>query len=68
RVDVATVRLGQLDVAVDKLPGALADGLRGLRIPVTGLPDGVQLTAVAVVPGGARITAEGTHVSLAALP
>lgn len=67
RVDVTTVRLGQLDVAVDTLPGALADGLRGLRIPVTGLPDGVQLTAVGVVPGGARITAEGTHVSLAAL-
>lgn len=67
RADVTTVQLGQLDVAVDKLPGALADGLRGLQIPVAGLPDGVQLTAVEVVPGGARITAEGTHVSLSAL-
>ncbi|WP_146192382.1 DUF2993 domain-containing protein [Cellulomonas sp. WB94] len=67
RVDVTTVRLGSLDVAVDDLPGALADGLRGLQIPVDGLPDGVQLTAVAVVPGGARITAVGTHVPLTSL-
>jgi hypothetical protein len=63
RVDVTSVRLGSLDVAVDALPRALADGLRGLQIPVDGLPDGVQLTAVAVVPGGARITAAGTDVS-----
>ncbi|MGV8977177.1 MAG: DUF2993 domain-containing protein [Cellulomonas sp.] len=64
RVDVTTVRLGSLDVAVDTLPGALADGLRGLQIPVNGLPDGIALTAVAVVPGGARITAGGRTVSL----
>jgi hypothetical protein len=67
RADVTTVRLGPLDVAVDSLPRALADGLRGLKIPVDGLPDGVTLTAVTVVPGGARITAAGTHVSLNAL-
>lgn len=67
RVDVTTARLGSLDVAVDALPRALADGLRGLKIPVDGLPDGVQLTAVAVVPGGARITAAGTDVSLSAI-
>ena len=64
RVDVTTVRLGSLDVAIDTLPGALADRLRGLQIPVDGLPHGVQLTAVAVVPGGARITAAGSNVSL----
>jgi len=67
RVDVTTVRLGSLDVSVDDLPLALADGLRGLEIPVDGLPDGVQLTAVTVVPGGARITAAGTDVSLSAV-
>src|SRR5450830_1224687 len=67
RVDVTSVRLGSLDVAVDALPRALADGLSGLKIPVDGLPDGMQLTAVAVVPGGARITAAGTDVSLSAI-
>ena len=66
-VDVTTVRLGSLDVAIDTLPGALADRLRGLQIPVDGLPHGVQLTAVAVVPGGARITAAGSNVSLSDL-
>jgi hypothetical protein len=67
RVDVTTVRLGSLDVSVDDLPLALADGLRGLEIPVTGLPDGMRLTSVTVVPGGARITATGTDVSLRAI-
>jgi hypothetical protein len=65
RVDVTNVRLGPVEVAVDALPGDLGARLRDLRIPLTGLPDGVILTAVTVVPGGARVTATGSHVVLA---
>lgn len=62
RVDVETVRIGGLTVDVDDLPGALADRLRNLTIPIEGLPEGVTLTDVVVEPDGVRITAEGTDI------
>jgi hypothetical protein len=65
RVDVTNVQLGAVQVAVDALPGGIGTSLRDLQIPLTGLPDGVTPTTVAVVPGGAQVTATGTHVVLA---
>src|SRR4051794_34011210 len=64
RVDVETVQVAGLTVDVDDLPGALADRLRNLTIPLEGLPEGVTLTDVVVQPDGVRITAKGNDVVL----
>src|SRR4051812_45043095 len=64
RVDVESVQVAGLTVDVDDLPGALADRLRNLTIPLEGLPEGVTLTDVVVQPDGVRITAKGNDVVL----
>ncbi|WP_024286227.1 DUF2993 domain-containing protein [Cellulomonas sp. KRMCY2] len=61
-VDVAGLSLAGVSVPTDELPAALRDQLTGLRIPVDGLPQGMELTEVEVQPDGVRLTAEGTDV------
>lgn len=67
-VDLADVALGERTLDVDDLPGGLGDEVTGIEVPVEGLPDGVVLTSAAVVPGGVRVTAEGTDVVLPVAP
>ena len=63
RVDVVTVTLAGAGIDVADLPGGLAGRLSDLVVPVSGLPAGVTVTAVAVVADGARLTATGTDVT-----
>lgn len=67
-VDVGQMSLGGLTITVDDLPERVASRLRGLEVPVTGLPEGLVLSSVQVVPDGARVTATGEDVTLAAQP
>jgi hypothetical protein len=60
--------LGGLTITVDDLPDRIASRLTDLEVPVSGLPEGLTLTSVAVVPDGARITATGQDVTLAVAP
>ena len=73
---VPTVRAGKLAVDVDwvkvlgvqvdgsSVPQAVTDRLDALVGSVTGLPLGLTLSQVMVVPGGVEITATGTDVPL----
>lgn len=63
-VDVETINLGGVEVAVEDLPGALADQLTGLTVPVDGLPEGIELTEVTVTTEGVDLTAAGSDVVL----
>lgn len=65
-VDVGRMSLGGLTITVDDLPDRVASRLEGLEVPVSGLPEGLTLTSVEVVPDGARVTATGSDVVLAA--
>ncbi|WP_309133985.1 DUF2993 domain-containing protein [Cellulomonas sp.] len=67
-VDLVDVRLGSRTLDVTDLPGGLGDAASGIPVPVEGLPEGVVLTSATVVPGGVRVTAEGTDVVLPAAP
>lgn len=67
-VDVGRMSLGGLTITVDDLPDRVASRLEGLEVPVSGLPEGLTLTSVEVVPDGARVTATGSDVVLAAPP
>jgi hypothetical protein len=67
-VDVGQMSLGGLTITVDDLPDRIASRLTDLEVPVSGLPEGLTLTSVAVVPDGARITATGQDVTLAVAP
>jgi len=66
RVDVATVSLGGLAVNVADLPGGLSGRLKDLAVPISGLPDGFELSGVVVRDGGVQLTATGVDVVLPA--
>lgn len=61
-VDVTGLSLGGVSVSADELPTALRDQLQGLRVPIDGLPEGLELTDVTVAPDGVHLTAQGTDV------
>ena len=63
-VDVQTISLGGFEVDVARLPAALTEQISGLRIPVDGLPAGMELTSVLVTPSGIDLAAAGTDVVL----
>lgn len=63
-VDLQDVSLGAGSLALDQLPGGLADRLVGLDVPVEGLPPGVTLVDASVTPQGVRFTARGTDLVL----
>jgi len=63
-VDVTGFVLGGVGVAAEDLPAGVADQLRGLRFDVDGLPAGMALTGVAVVPDGLELTAAGGDLVL----
>lgn len=61
-VNVENVQIAGLTVSVSDLPGAIGDRLTDIEIPVSGLPEGLVLSAATVVSTGVRITATGTDV------
>ena len=61
-VEVASVRLGGMEVSAGSLPGGLGSMLSDLAIPIDGLPQGVAVTDVTVSDAGVRLTATGTDV------
>lgn len=63
-VDLERVTIGGIAVSTQDLPGAVGDRLQGLRVPVSGLPDGLALSGARVVTDGVRITATGQDVEL----
>jgi hypothetical protein len=65
-VDVAAADLAGMAVGVDALPGIVRDAVGGLSVPVTGLPDGIELTGADVVAGGLEVTLTGEDVPLPA--
>lgn len=67
-VDVQEVTLGAGTLALEELPGDVAERLVGMEVPLDGLPAGVVLEDAVVVPDGVRFTASGTDVLLEQLP
>jgi hypothetical protein len=65
-IDVQEVALGGASVAVDALPGAVADVLTGIQVPLD-LPEGVSLAGTSVEPGGLRIELDAVDFALAEL-
>jgi hypothetical protein len=63
-VNLQRVTVGGVTVSVNDLPGAIANKLKNVTIPVTGLPEGLTLSGVTVVDDGARVTATGHDVRL----
>ncbi len=63
RVAVVGVRVAMAEVSAEDLPAALVEPLEDLRLPVDGLPDGVELTDVRVADGVLSVAAEGTDVT-----
>lgn len=63
-VDVESILLAGLEVDASRLPAALTAQISGIRIPVEGLPAGMELTSVTVTPGGVDVAAAGTDVVL----
>lgn len=63
RVAVVGVRVALAEVSADDLPASLVEPLQDLRLPVDGLPDGVELTDVTVADGVLTLTAEGDQVT-----
>lgn len=67
-VDVGTINLGGFEVDASRLPAALTQQISGIRIPVEGLPQGMELTSVEVTAGGVDVAAAGTDVVLDTIP
>ena len=64
RFDLGQATLGGVSTELSALPSGLQRQLGDLSIPVGGLPSGVVLNGVDVVPDGVRFTATGTDVPL----
>lgn len=63
-VDVGGLSLAGLTITVDDLPASIRSRLTDLEVPVSGLPEGLELSTATVVPEGVRFTATGTDVTL----
>ncbi len=63
-VSVENVRIAGLTVSVEDLPSAIGDRLTDIKIPLSGLPEGLVLSDATVAGDGVRITATGTDVVL----
>lgn len=67
RAVVATVeslRLAGITVELSELSESLAQSLTEVRVPIDGLPEGMELTEVIVVDDGFFVTARGADVTL----
>jgi len=67
RAVVATVeslRLAGITVELSELSESLAQSLTEIRVPIDGLPEGMELTKVIVVDDGFFVTARGADVTL----
>lgn len=67
-VDVQEITLGAGSLALEELPGDVAERLVGMEVPLEGLPAGIVLEDAVVAPDGLRFTASGTDVTLEQLP
>lgn len=61
-VDIESLRIGGRTVDVADLPDAVTDPFSTLAIPVDGLPQGIELTAVELTADGALLEAQGDDV------
>ncbi len=62
--DVVSFSLGGVQVDADDLPARLVEQVQGLSVPVDGLPEGMELTGLALTPDGVDLEASGTDVVL----
>ena len=65
-VDVTGFVLGGFSVDSADLPDWVTAQLQGITFAVPGLPTGMSLTGVTVVPDGLLLTAEGRDLTLTA--
>lgn len=61
-VDAQDLTLGGRQITPESLPGAVRDRVKDIEIPLQGLPSGLALRHAEVVPGGLRVSADGTNV------
>ena len=61
-VDIDSLRVGGRTVDVAELPDAVTDQFRNITIPIDGLPQGIELTAVELTTDGALLEAQGDDV------
>jgi hypothetical protein len=66
-VGLESVSLAGFTISAEDLPAALRDALDGLEVPLEGLPEGLEVTGVEVVPDGLRVSAGGEDVALEAI-
>lgn len=66
-VGLESFTLAGFTVSADDLPRALRDALDGLEIPLTGLPEGLEVREVDVVADGLRVGLAGQDLDLAAV-
>ena len=67
-VVVDSLRVAGRTIDADSLPSAVTDEVSHLSIPLTALPEGMELTSVVVGPQGAHIVASGSDVVFDAVP
>ena len=61
---VAELRLAGVSVGVEELPESVGEAISAVRIPVDGLPEGMELSEVTVEGEGFAVTAVGEQVAL----
>jgi hypothetical protein len=66
-LDVRSVSIAGVSVAARDMPRSLREALTDLAIPLPTLPEGLDVTEVAVLPEGPRITASGEDLALGSL-
>jgi len=59
-----SLRLAGITVELEELSGQLAEALSAVRVPIDGLPEGMELTEVIVVDDGFFVAARGTDITL----
>jgi len=61
---VETLSLAGVTVEVADLPAAVAEALSEVRIPIDGLPEGMELSSVTVVDAGFAVSARGENLAV----
>lgn len=63
-VDASEIRLGSVEVSVDRLPGFLTSAISDIVIDLDFLPDGLELTDIAATEAGLQVRLHGSGVAL----
>ncbi len=59
---IETMMLGGIRIDAVGMPGGLIEALSRIEVPILGLPDGITLTTVTMLPDGFRVAGAGTDV------